>query len=213
MRFCMYAMTLILVSTTGCKMTADISVKASELFARIDQDMIGDLYVEVSSCSDYKDSRKPSKSILEIKETIPTVFEGARYVECFRKNFDSLAHFKIPVEFRKNTMNLGESSTVNLVFNSSKDLMIGIPRSLRNRIREMEKKSHRSVELKFNVQVENDTDSDFKFRGIAAYFGGRPYTYHEALSISGNSFVITLSDVSVSRAMVYGTTTLFRKLD
>ncbi len=57
----------------------------------------GNIDIEVSSCNDYEDSRKESKNLIELKQKVPTIFKNAEYVECYRKKFDSYAHFTIPV--------------------------------------------------------------------------------------------------------------------
>ena len=198
---------------TGCKFTTEVSVTMSELMERKNKDIIGDLYVEVPSCNDHRDSRNPSKSVIEARESIPGVFKGARYVECFRKNFDSMAHFKIPMNIRPSLSNLNDLDHISIVFNADNELMVGMPYSLRKRIDDMRKRNLRSVDLIVNINVKNDSGNDFNFMGIAAYFGGRPYTYTEAISKSGNSFLVKLSDVSVSRIMQYGATTVFKKLN
>lgn len=220
MRFCMYAfLTIILGTSLGCKLIAEVSVNMTELLARTDKDLSGDLYIEVPRCSDYSDV------LFKVRKSIPEAFRGAKYVECFKKNFDSLAHFKIPIDLRRNTFNMGESPNINLIFSNENELMVGLPRSLRKDMEQMMKDVIKSLDakdmnilgspdMKFNITVKNDTGNDFKFMGIAIYINDDyPYTYNEARSISGNSFVITLSDVSIRRAMKYGTTTLFRKLD
>lgn len=220
MRFSMYALlSTSLCLLSGCKLIAEVSISMNELLDRTEKDITGDLYIEVPRCSDYSDM------LIEVKRSIPVIFKGAKYVECLKKDFESLAHFKIPIDLRKNTFDIEESSSINLVFNEENELMIGLPKSLR---KEMEQKSRDfakflsgedikrigAPEIKCNVTLRNDTGADFKFLGIAMYVNDRyPYTYNEAKSISGNSFVMTLSDVSVKRAMRYGTTTFFRKLD
>lgn len=216
MRFCVYVLLTIILSTSlGCKLTTEVSVNMTELLARTDKEMTGDLYVEVPSCDVYSDEFK------RVRDNVPKLLGGAEYIECSRKNLDYLIHFKIPIHLRRNTqyMDMGESSNLNLIFNSENELMIGLPRSLRKGVAQMaysnisETSSMFSSTPKFKVTIKNDTGRNFRFVGIASYIGESPYTYNEARSIAGNSFVVTLSDVSIKRAIKYGITTFFKKLD
>lgn len=44
----------------------------------------GDINFEVSSCNDFEDSRKESKSD-RIKNKVPEIFRDAEYVECYKQ--------------------------------------------------------------------------------------------------------------------------------
>ncbi len=210
-RIYFYVLTLLLATAvSGCKLTVEIPIKLTDLLTRKNKALIGDLYVEVSSCSDYEDSRNPSKALIEVANTIPKVFKGAEYVECFRKNFDSLAHFKIPLDFRRDSLNLEKSSNINIIFSEEKVLDVGLPKSLRDNIEAMKKESLRSFDLKFNINLENDTDESLILLGLAAYFNEKPITLERLLGSPGKPIFITLSDVSVSRAMARGSVTVFR---
>lgn len=218
MRFCMYAILAIVMSTSlGCKLIAEVSVNMTELLADRNKELIGDLYVEVPRCSDYSDV------LSEARKSVPIVIKGAEYVKCFKKDPDSLAHFKIPIELSRNA-NIRQSPNINLIFNDNNELLMGWPVNRREEflkiIRDIslatiseDIKKLGIPDIKFKVRIKNDTGSNFRFVGIASYIGETPYTYNVARSIAGNSFVITLSDVSIDRAKRYGTTTFFKKLD
>lgn len=216
MRFSVYVILAIVISTlSGCKLTAEVSVNMTELLARTDKELKGDLYVEVPSCDVYSDEFK------RVRNDVPKLLGGTEYIGCSKKKLDYLIHFKIPIHLRRNTeyMDMGESSNINLIFDDKNELTIGLPRSLRKDIAQMVWKDMSIISSmfssvpKFKITLKNDTGRNFGFIGIASYVGESPYTYTEARSIAGNSFVVTLSDVSIKRAMKYGLTTFFKKLD
>lgn len=85
----------------GCKATVETEVGLKDILESKTKTIDGNLYVEVTGCNSYEDSRKPSDSVIEAQQTIPRIFEDAEYIECFSKQFDSFAHFNIPVVLDK----------------------------------------------------------------------------------------------------------------
>ncbi len=218
MRFSIYYLLAIVLSTSlGCKLIAEVSVNMTELLADRNKELTGDLYVEVPRCSDYSDV------LSEARKRVPIVIKGAEYVECFKKDMDSLAHFTIPIGLSRNA-NIRQSPNINLIFNDNNELLMSWPVNRREEflkiIRDIslatiseDIKKLGTPDREFKVTIKNDTGRNFRFVGIASYIGETPYTYNEARSIAGNSFVVTLSEVSMDRAVRYGTTTFFKKLD
>ncbi|MDX7989238.1 hypothetical protein FE392_18310 [Xenorhabdus sp. 12] len=82
---------------SGCKVDVETKVNTDDLTSAEHKLVQGNINVEVSSCTNYEDSRQESKDLIKLKQQIPTIFADAKYVECYRKNFDSYAHFTIPV--------------------------------------------------------------------------------------------------------------------
>lgn len=193
---------------TGCKATVETEVSLKDILESKTKAIGGDLYVEVAGCNSYEDSRKPSNSVIKAQQTIPSIFADAKYIECFSKQFDSFAHFTIPVVLDKDKDGkLASESHVNIISNSESLLTVGIPQSIKTNMERVKANSFgaSTFELKVNIKIKNDTGKEFPFKVISAYVEGQPYIYGDLTSKGDGSFVVTLSDVSVSSALESGT--------
>ncbi|EJF8031392.1 hypothetical protein M9M37_001855 [Escherichia coli] len=83
---------------TGCKVELTTIVNMDDVLSREHKEVTADLNFEVAACNDYEDSRKESQSLTQVKEQIPDIFDGAKYVECYNKKLNSYAHFRVPVD-------------------------------------------------------------------------------------------------------------------
>ena len=88
-------MSIVLLS--GCKVELTPSVNLSDINSEVAKTIQSKLIVEVTSCTDYRDSRNESSSLIEAKKGITDVFSEAKYIECYRENLDSKALFDIPI--------------------------------------------------------------------------------------------------------------------
>ncbi|OOE57264.1 DUF7424 family protein [Salinivibrio sp. IB282] len=204
-------MLVITAFLTGCKATVESEVSLKDILESKTKTISGNLYVEVASCNSYEDSRRLSNSVIEAQQTIPSIFADAKYIECFSKKFDSFAHFNIPVVLDKDKDGkMASDSHVNIISNSESLLTVGIPKSIKANMERVEENSFgaSSFDLKVNIKVNNDTGKEFPFKVIAAYVEGQPYVYGDLTSKGDGAFVVTLSDVSVSRALENGTATV-----
>jgi len=193
---------------TGCKATIESEVSLKDILESKTKAISGDLYVEVAGCNSYEDSRKPSNSVIETQQIIPSIFADAKYIECFSKQFDSFAHFNIPVVLDKDKDGkLASESHVNIISNNESLLTVGIPQSIKKNMERIKANSFgaNSFDLKVNIKIINDTGKEFPFKVIASYVEGQPYVYEELTSKGDGAFVVTLSDVSVSSALENGT--------
>lgn len=82
---------------SGCQVEVVTEVKESYFEKGKGNDLASVLRAEVAGCADYSDSKKESRSLIEAKEVIPKVFVGAEYVECYRKDMNSWATFKMDI--------------------------------------------------------------------------------------------------------------------
>ena len=55
------------------------------------------LDIEVTSCSDPNDSKKPSKYLKEALDKVPNIFIDAEYQQCSNKKMDAFASFNVPI--------------------------------------------------------------------------------------------------------------------
>lgn len=202
------ALVLLVLALAGCKATVETEVSLTDILESKSKTIAGDLYVEVAACASYEDSRKPSDSLVKVQQNIPSIFEDAEYIECFSKEFDSFAHFGIPIALDKeNDGKMASQSYVNIISNSDALLMVGIPETIKRNMDRVRENSFgmSSFDLQVNVRINNDTGDSFPFKVIASYIDGQPYVFGELTSSGSGSFVVTLSDVSVSSALNTGT--------
>lgn len=192
---------------TGCKATVSTEVSLTDILESESKTIAGDLYVEVPGCDSYKDSRKPSNSVVKAQQIIPSVFADAEYVECFSEGLNSLVHFNIPVALDKDQDGkFASEKYVNIIANTDTLLWVGIPPAIKENI-ERAKSSNfgaGSMNLEVNIKVNNDTGKEFPFTVISAYIDDQPHIYSNLTSNQDDSFVVTLSDVSVSQALESG---------
>lgn len=198
----------ILLTLSSCKATIETEVSLKDILESKTKNISGDFYVEVASCNSYEDSRKLSSSVIEAQQTIPSIFDDAKYIACFSKKFDSFAHFSIPVILDKDKDGkLASESHLNIISNNETLLMVGIPRSIKANLERVKSNSFgvTSFDLQVKIKINNDTEKEFPFKVIAAYVEGEPYVYGELSSKVNDVFSVTLSDVSVSSALDNGT--------
>ncbi|UAA39427.1 hypothetical protein KIH87_03460 [Paraneptunicella aestuarii] len=198
-----------LLFLTGCKGSIETRVNISDLLSTKTKDIVGDLYVEVPSCTSYKDSRQESDSLQKAKTQISNIFTGAQFNECFTKQFKSYAHFHIPMVLeRDNDGKLASETKLNIQSSEDNLLAVGFPSSIAEKLKRLEESSLRtqSLDIEVNIEVVNDTGKSHSFRVISAYIDGDPYVYESLSAPADSSFLVTLSNVSVDNAKQNGST-------
>ena len=194
----------------GCKAKIVSELNVSDILKSETKIMKGDIYVEVITCHAFNDSRQPSQSVIRAKRNIPNIFLDAKYIECVNKQFKSQVHFTIPVILNKNkSVDLDKQiisgSYINIVSNKAALLGFIVPKKIRDGIDALKRNSFdNTVDLQVNIKVNNDTKEKFSFIILSAFIDKQPYII-ESLSVNGkSSFLITLSDVTVSSALNKG---------
>ncbi|MBV2182042.1 MAG: hypothetical protein KUL86_12535 [Castellaniella sp.] len=196
------ALAAAVLALAGCKTTVNSEIAVSELQGGQSKELPGDLYVEVASCNDFEDSRKPSKTLLDVQQKIPGVFPTAVYKECFRQKMDSYAHFSMPLflDLDKDGK-LGSEQTINVISNDTAVLGLAVPDALQKKIASAKKDTFGSMNLSVLVKVTNDTKEEFRFGVGAAYIDNHPVTDRVLVAPAGASFIVRLSDVAVDAAV------------
>ncbi|OTA14597.1 hypothetical protein Xvie_03534 [Xenorhabdus vietnamensis] len=140
---------------SGCKVDIETKVNTDDLTSPEHKMVRGDIDIEVSSCNDYEDSRKESKKLIELKQKVPTIFRNAEYVECYRKKFDSYAHFTVPVDvgFHADNTKLGNA---DIYIASTKDVYAGVMISADtlNKVRKAQKEAMEKFDIRMSVILE-----------------------------------------------------------
>lgn len=152
----------------GCKTEVGTHITLSEMNDAEIRELPGVVRLEVPSCNDYNDSRKPSDSLVRAQEAVPRIFPDAEFIECYRQRMDTWAEFSIPVAVTRNTEGNYESdSTVNFLIppDGGTALSVSVPEGLNTRLIEAGKADLmiRNLDLSFSFVVENDTDAPQRF--------------------------------------------------
>jgi hypothetical protein len=187
---------------SGCDGFIETNVNLSQLQSKQNQKIEGDLYLEVASCGDYSDSRKESDSVKEAKMDIPLIFKNAKYIECFDKELNSYAHFKIPILIHHSNK-LISNRYIQIISNKDNILAIAIPSSIEQNIEKLKENSFgiTDIDLKVKINFINDTNKKFPFHVVSAYINDEPYIYGDLVADKHSSFVLKLSDVSIDNAL------------
>lgn len=195
--------TLMVLLLAGCKTTVQTQVKLTELLQGEAKAIPSTLTIEVASCNDYQDSRKPSSSLLDVQKHIPAVFKDAEYVECFRQKMDSLAKFNVPVYLSKDEEGIPASNDhLSLVSNKSILLAITVPEAMKTRLGQTRKEMMgMSLDMNVLVEVTNDTGTEFPLGAIATFIDDQPVVYQNLNVPKDAKFTLRLSDVSVQTAL------------
>lgn len=197
----------IVLLLTSCKTLVETNVKLSEL-QKLDSNttryLVSDLYMQVTSCGDFEDSRKESDDVIKSKQTIPSIFKKAKYIECFEKEFESFTHFQIPIVLT-NGNNI-DKNHINIISNSVNLLSVSIPQSVKNGIDRVKENSFGMTDLDLAVQIhlDNDTKKKIHFNALSTYINEKPFVYESLTISSGYTMDIKLSDVSVDNALENG---------
>lgn len=195
------------VILTGCKTVIGTEVSLLDIIDSKTKVIGGHLFAEVASCDSFEDSRKPSDAVLEAQRTIPTVFNDAKYIECYSKEFESYAHFSIPITLDKDADGkLASEDHINIISNKDTLLSVGVPGSIKTNLERVEKENMGMVsfDIKVQINVKNDTGKDFPFKVFSAYVQNYPYIFGELSANKDSGFLVRLSDVSVDNALQSG---------
>ena len=207
---------LLLIGVSGCKAKIEKDLKVSDLISEEPKQTTADLYVEVAACDDYEDSRKPSNSVIEARQSIPQIFSEAEYVECFDIRFDSFAHFKIPMMLQKEgNIKAPSDKYVSIFTNDTSLVSFSVPEVIRNNIARAEKESFGANSLEFEVSFNliNDTTKDLPIQTLAVFVEDYPELFSSMTLRAGQKVNIVLSDVSVSVAMNGGSALALARSD
>lgn len=203
-KYVMVAMATLLLS--GCKVDIKTSVNSDDLLVTDHKTVMADLNFEVASCSSSEDSRQESDELIKIKAKVPSIFHDAQYVECYRKSFDSFAHFKIPVSVGARLKDAPFKGDLYLYSDKNTIAGMGAKRELISRIKTAE--ADMPDKLNFNITVEVKKGSQ-PLPSTVTVLGA--YVQKDTPALLGNvdfskndDLAFRLSDVSVDALMEYG---------
>lgn len=201
-------MSVVLLS--GCKVELAPTVNLSDINSDTAKTIQSKLIVEVTSCTDYKDSRNESSSLIEAKKGITDVFSDAKYVECYRENMDSKALFEIPITVGGKEFT-GDIQLANADFGGG--LVIKMSPSLKTKIDKASKAGMSKIQSSVTVKLKNDTSSNVEIVAHSVYLNDKPVTISTYTLLAGKENTFKLSDVSVSSAFDNGVSIIYEDLD
>ncbi len=201
-------MSVVLLS--GCKVELAPTVNLSDINSDTAKTIQSKLIVEVTSCTDYKDSRNESSSLIEAKKGITDVFSDAKYVECYRENMDSKALFEIPITVGGKEFT-GDIQLANADFGGG--LVIKMSPSLKTKIDKASKAGMSKIQSSVTVKLKNDTSSNVDIVAHSVYLNDKPVTISTYTLLAGKENTFKLSDVSVSSAFDNGVSIIYEDLD
>ena len=201
-------MSVVLLS--GCKVELAPTVNLSDINSDTAKTIQSKLIVEVTSCTDYKDSRNESSSLIEAKKGITDVFSDAKYVECYRENMDSKALFEIPITVGGKEFT-GDIQLATADFGGG--LVIKMSPSLKTKIDKASKAGMSKIQSSVTVKLKNDTSSNVDIVAHSVYLNDKPVTISTYTLLAGKENTFKLSDVSVSSAFDNGVSIIYEDLD
>lgn len=211
-----YASALLLVALlVGCKAEVETKITFSEITSGVTKTTLGDIYVEITACGDHEDTRKASESLLQAKSKIPSIFEGAQYVECFNKKLDTFAHFKIPISIDGNNNGKLESDNAITLLSEKGIMYVAVPSVLAKRINEAKNDPEGAglTDISIQININNDTKDGIIFKAFSSYIDGRPYVYTTLCAHPNDPFVVRISNVSVDEALTEGKSAVIAIID
>ncbi|ABP60332.1 hypothetical protein [Enterobacter sp. 638] len=198
------ACALAIITLTGCKIEMSSDVPVSALLADDIKTGTAELYVEVPSCDDYEDSRKPSKSLIDAKNQISEIFVDSQFKECFKKKFDSIASFTLPVAYGPDSKVNKDTPQVRVLYNEKNYVYFDLGSGLKAKINGAKNKPSISggfspSDVSIFINIVNDTGKDIKANYASTYVAGTPIIYADGLVLpKSKNTVLKLSDVSTS---------------
>ncbi|MEX1216784.1 hypothetical protein [Saccharospirillum sp.] len=179
-------------------------VKLSQLLDDETHSQKADLLLEIPACSSYEDSREPSSSLIEAEEMVPDVFADAVLIDCFSKEFDSYAHFEIPIHIvvaGKQTE--AQSRNLQIIKDERRLLGINLPDGTQDRMNRVRDRTMgaTSMDLTVIIKVENDMESDWTFTALSTYIDDTPAMLGQYTVKIDSTMSVRPSDVTIDLAL------------
>lgn len=188
---------MIAFALVGCKANVEVETKLSSLLNQPVHTEQAIINIEIPSCSSHEDSRIPSRGLTEIQQKIPTIFNGARYKECYSKGFDTYASFEVPIGVGTVKDGAPAEDDINLIVTDDFILMTHATQSLHQRIQQFNKSEYiNNLEMKIAVNIVNDLGVDIESTCLSSYINNAPCIWGKTLLQKNKKMNIVLSDVS-----------------
>ncbi|ASG88403.1 DUF7424 family protein [Salmonella enterica] len=198
----------LVLALTGCKVDLSTTVDLADVLSEQHKATTADLNFEVAACNNYEDSRKESDSLIRMKAKVPTIFDGAEYVECYAQKFQSFAHFRVPVDVGALTENVKLAVPGADIFITSKKedgLIAAVYLSDKVRKKLLDAQKSTPVDFNYNIDITiNRTQEPVEAVMAGAYIvdkdGKKSPVVMQALHWQkSNTMTFSISDVGKSQ--------------
>ncbi|HDR1022791.1 TPA: hypothetical protein QB352_002089 [Pasteurella multocida] len=200
----LFLLTCCALALTACKTEIEKDVSLKSLLNDPIRTESATLNVQITSCHDHEDSRKPSEDLTKIQQKIPTVFTQAKYKECFSKQFDSFASFEIPIDIgnMKNESEL--KNDVSIYSYKHRQMNVRTSPKLAKNIRNfVENEFINNLDFNILVTLKNDTGAKHEFNVYSAYIDDSPVTLENLTLEPKEEIKLQLSNASADALWVY----------
>lgn len=194
---------------SACKVELAPTINLSDVNSETAKTIQSNLFVEVSACTDYKDSHKESLSLTKAKEKIASVFADANYIECYREQMESKALFEVPITVGGKA-GTGDIQISNAEFGGG--MVVQMSKSLKDKINRASKSGTGKLNPSINITLINDLNNNQEIIAHAVYLDQKAIPLAKYTLKSGNH-TFRLADVSVSSVINNGSALVFEDSD
>lgn len=189
---------------SGCKVELAPTVNLSDVQSETAKTVQSKILIEVSSCTDFKDSRQESSTLIKAKNEIQKIFADAKYIECYREKMDSKAVFEIPIMVGGKTGN----GDIQIRNNKSGGMVVEISKKLEQKISNHQNSTFRKINTSISINVNNDLNQAQQIIGYAIYLDNNAIPVSK-YDLKPGLHTIKLSDVSVSAILTKGSALVY----
>lgn len=195
----------VIMVLAGCKLEMEAPILMSKIGSGETFDV--SIGLEVPACNDYEDSRKPSKSLLDLQEKVKSNLPFLTYKECYRKSADSFAGYTMKgmyinesaLDKHKNDSSVLLVSHVN---NGETSLSLVVPVPVKEKLTQLAKDNYVDFRPIISFDLKNDTDIPITISGTYTYVNDHPSgVSFEGKNLPGNSNKLTFSNVMADYAV------------
>ncbi|SUC09757.1 putative lipoprotein [Pasteurella canis] len=200
----LFLLSSLLFALTACKTEIEKDVSLKLLLNEPINTQTAILNVQIASCHNHDDSRKPSEDLLKTQQKIPTVFTNAKYKECFSKQFDSFASFEIPIDIGRFDSQSKFKNDVSIYSYKNRQLNVRTSPQLTKNINDfIESEFITNLDFNILITLKNDTKESHSFNVYSAYIDDEPIAI-DYLTLEPNTEIkIRLSNASADSLWIY----------
>lgn len=197
-------LSLFALALSACKTEVEKDISLKSLLNEPVKEETALLNVEILSCHNREDSRLESDDLIKIKAKIPTIFQDAKYKECYSKRANSFAVFEIPIAVGKAEQGQEIKHDIAVLSNDRIPMVIRSSGKLSENIRNFLKSEFvPNFDFHISLNVTNDTDKEQGFNIYSAYLDEGPVSVSQVDLKKDEKIKIRLSNASADSLWRY----------
>lgn len=189
----------------GCDSEIDVPASFSEVTGKAVTKMV-EFSVQIPACQDYQ-TKLESNSLLEAKQRVPYVIEGAKYKACRKVEFQDYAVFDVPVR-----VGIAPDQNGIQVYPSRDGIVVSVGKDIQQKAQQLARgfNSFKPEDLKFNLIFTNDSGEELDVYSPSCFLwadkGGERMAAHvkNFKMKPGATLGFTLSNVGAVQAVEQG---------